>query len=765
MKKVELLAPAGSMEALMAAVQNGCDAIYLGGSVFGARAFASNFDKEEMVEAVAYAHTYGVRVYVTVNTLIYENEIPQVIAYIKELQDADVDALIIQDLGLFQLLHQRFPDLELHVSTQMHIHNPQGIKMLQEMGAARVVVPRETTIEEVAAYAALGVDLEVFVQGALCVSYSGQCLMSSLTLNRSGNRGACAQPCRMQYTLEENHHGLHKEIKTKGDYLLSPKDLNTLAQVPSLIDAGVASFKIEGRMKRPEYVALMTRLYRQAIDAHLAKKEFRVDQKMMHEMEKVFNRGFTSGHLYHQVGSALMNPLRPNHMGIRAGIIEQVTKDKMTVKLIEDLHQGDGVRILKDKEDEGFRVNRIYQNGLLVNGAKKGERIQLDKTGFVKKGSVLLKTSDTKQLLDLHQTFTIRNRSVHAKAIFTMRIDHHPTLTLMDDDGNKVIIESECITQKALKTPLSKERIEAQLAKSKDTPFDLVDIDLSAVCEDGIMPIKEVNRMRREGLEALQKKRQLRNGKRRFLEEEASPLELAPKQMVMIVVHTLAQYEACKQYGYTHIFVADEALYRRLKQQGEVVYLREERVKKDAYQEAEALIQENAGMANKTMVFGDTSLNITNSYSAYQAFRSNVSIVSLSLEHSYESCKEVVENFMRRYQVKGNFAKQIYGHVELMISEYCPIQANLKDDGKKNCGLCRGNTQYDLKDRKGHRYPIMTDMKCRMHLLSEEPIDEICAFSEYQAIGIQSPLVIFTIEDAHQCKSVLEKLKENVYVS
>ncbi|MFR6488723.1 MAG: peptidase U32 family protein [Clostridium sp.] len=291
-KKVELLAPAGSMEALRAAVQNGCDAVYLGGSMFGARAFANNFDEEELIEAIAYAHVYGVRVFVTVNTLIREEEFDDCVAYVQFLYAHDVDAVIIQDLGLFSVLHERFPDMELHASTQMHIHNPQGIRFMEACGASRVVVPRETSVEEIREYAELGVDLEVFVQGALCVSYSGQCLMSALTLHRSGNRGECAQNCRMRYQLEQQDGKETKLFNGKGEYLLSPKDMNTLQRVPELIEAGIASFKIEGRMKRPEYVALMVSLYRKAIDAYYEGQAFSYDEAVELQMKKIFNREF-----------------------------------------------------------------------------------------------------------------------------------------------------------------------------------------------------------------------------------------------------------------------------------------------------------------------------------------------------------------------------------------------------------------------------------------------------------------------------------------
>lgn len=302
-KKVELLAPAGSFECLQAAVQNGCNAVYLGGSMFGARAFANNFDKEEIIQAIHYAHGYGVKVYVTMNTLIYEEEMEEALAYAKFLYEENVDALIIQDLGLFDACHQLYPDFELHASTQMHIHNEAGIRLLQEAGAKRVVVPRETSIEEIKQYAKQSVDLEVFVQGALCVSYSGQCFMSAKELSRSGNRGECAQMCRMRYRLVKDEQGKQMYIDSDGAYLLSPKDLNTLSHVPDLINAGVASFKIEGRMKRPAYVALMVSYYRKAIDAYYQNKKLDIPEANK-QMQMMFHRGFSEGHLFHQMGKA-----------------------------------------------------------------------------------------------------------------------------------------------------------------------------------------------------------------------------------------------------------------------------------------------------------------------------------------------------------------------------------------------------------------------------------------------------------------------------
>ena len=312
-RKVELLAPAGSMEALRAAVQNGCDAVYLGGSMFGARAFANNFDEDEIQEAIAYAHVYGVRVFVTVNTLIREEEFEDCVRYVQFLYEHDVDAVIIQDLGLFSVLRQRFPDLELHASTQMHIHNPQGIRFMESCGASRVVVPRETPLKEIRAYTALGVDLEVFVQGALCVSYSGQCLMSSLTLQRSGNRGECAQPCRWKYYLvEENRPGQYMPIgeNEDGSYILNANDLCTAPFLDLICKAGVDSLKIEGRAKTFYYVASVTAAYRKALDQYLANPAsdtFDLPDSVLDELNRTSHRHYSPG-FYFGKEKALQTP-------------------------------------------------------------------------------------------------------------------------------------------------------------------------------------------------------------------------------------------------------------------------------------------------------------------------------------------------------------------------------------------------------------------------------------------------------------------------
>ena len=302
MKKVELLAPAGSMESLYAAINNGADAVYLGGSKFSARAYASNFDNENMKIAVDYCHSYNVKIYVTMNTLLKENELNEAIKYVGYLYEIGVDALIIQDLGLLKLIEERYPDFEVHASTQMTVHNGEGALYFKEKGFHRIVLSRELSLDEIKYISKdLNIETEIFVHGALCVAYSGKCLMSSMIGGRSGNRGRCAQPCRKEYVLESTENG------NKKGYLLSPKDMCTIDNMKEIINSGTYSLKVEGRMKRPEYVAGVISNYRKAIDKELENKDFNIKEGKK-VLLQLFNReGFSSAYMKKNVGRDMMS--------------------------------------------------------------------------------------------------------------------------------------------------------------------------------------------------------------------------------------------------------------------------------------------------------------------------------------------------------------------------------------------------------------------------------------------------------------------------
>ena len=379
-KTIELLSPVGSFESLIAAVQNGCNAVYLGGKSFSARASAANFDEEELKRAVDYAHLRNVNVYVTVNTILDSKEVNDALKYISYLYDIDVDGIIIQDLGLAESIHEVFPDLPLHGSTQMTINNLDGAKLLEKIGFSRAVLARETPIEEIEKITKnTELEIEVFAHGALCVSFSGQCLMSSMIGGRSGNRGRCAQPCRKAYDIVGQNGDVVKSTDTK--YYLSPRDLNTLDNIDRLIDAGVHSLKIEGRMKRPEYVATVTSAYRSAIDKNL-------NSKQKEDVEQIFNRGFTQGLTFGEFGKDYINTERPNNRGIALGKVLKNGKNKVTVKLSGVLNVGDGVEIQTvDGANRGFSSD--------IN-AKAGDNVEfyLEEKAVI--DSVVRKTSDMK---------------------------------------------------------------------------------------------------------------------------------------------------------------------------------------------------------------------------------------------------------------------------------------------------------------------------------------------------------------------------------
>ena len=503
MKKIELLAPAGNMESLKAAVAGGCDAIYLGLTSFSARAFAGNFTHEEFVEAIQYCHIRNVRIYVTINTMLFESEIENAKKEVAFLYENDCDGILVQDMGLFHYIRTCYPDFDVHCSTQMHIHNLNGVKQMQKEGASRVVLARETPISLIKEAVKTGIEIEVFVYGAICISYSGQCLFSSAMKNRSANRGMCAQCCRLQYYKDQDEH--FKE----GDYILSPKDLNVIEQVPQLIEAGVASLKIEGRMKRPEYVYLVVKTYREAIDACYDGKEYHVSKQRQKDLLLMFNRGFSKGHLFGDDVEKRMSQYRPNHRGVQIGTVTGYHNGRVRVKLSDTLYQHDGLRILNTPTDNGLTAVKIYLKGKLVSKAEANEEVELECNSrpFPKKGQPLQKTSDAMLLKNIRYEIdtSVRASAVHMK--YTASLNQAFKLTLTDDRGNCVTSESSQICEKAKSAPMNSERIEKALRKTGDLPYEIV--ELNGTCDAVFLPVSMVNEVRRNVFEKLNEKRKV----------------------------------------------------------------------------------------------------------------------------------------------------------------------------------------------------------------------------------------------------------------
>lgn len=455
---------------MVAAVQCGADAVYLGAGDFNARKTAENFDGE-LAGAVGYCHARGVKVYVTLNTMVREDELARLEGTIEEICDAGADGVIVQDLGVARILRQMAPRLPLHASTQMAVHNVQGVDFLVENGFARVVLAREMGNEEIAACVGRGAELEVFIHGALCVSCSGQCLMSSLIGGRSGNRGLCAQPCRLPYRLGE-HQG----------HLLSTKDLCGLDNLEELARIGVSSLKIEGRLKRPEYVAVATQAYRQALDALKAGQAFDAHAARM-ELAQMFNRGgFTQGYGPGAVDSELMFAKRPNHLGVEVGACRQKGK----IELRKPIEDGDALALRRGERDVPVRLGAALPGCLEVPQAQRGDRL-------------IRLVSQAQQRTALAR-ITGENKKFGVEMALTLRIGR-PALLSMSDGTHEISVEGEMV-QAAQTRPADPERIRSQMEKLGNTPFELKHLELE-LDASAYLSVSALNALRRMAVEKM----------------------------------------------------------------------------------------------------------------------------------------------------------------------------------------------------------------------------------------------------------------------
>ncbi|MFZ3060801.1 MAG: DUF3656 domain-containing protein [Candidatus Methanoperedens sp.] len=484
----ELLAPVGSKEALIAAIENGADAVYFGGKVFSARQYASNFNRDELEWAIDYAHKRGVKAYVTVNTLIKDSELEEACDYLQFLCNCGADAVIVQDMGILRLLREQLPELPVHASTQMTIHNVEGVKFLQEMGVKRVILARELTLDEIRRIKSrTGIEVETFIHGALCFSYSGQCLLSSMIGGRSGNRGYCAQPCRKKYRM----NGIE-------GYLLSPKDLNMSEHIGALVDAGIDSFKIEGRMKRHEYVAGVVRVYRKLIDRYFeAPMDFRITEDEKHTLLQLFNRGFTTGYFFGNPGNGLMSRKYPYNIGTELGTVVdyEPLKKLVSVKLNALLRTGDGIGI----GVSGVIVRKIFIENRMVTAANPGYTVRIPFDGDVTRGDVVFKTYDSELMAALE---TRNIKKIPIKIAIKAKI-REPVELRINDGENEIAVQGE-IVNKAEKKPISRQSMAEQLMKLGSTFYEAQEITFD-IDENIFIPVSELNSLRRETISQLEK--------------------------------------------------------------------------------------------------------------------------------------------------------------------------------------------------------------------------------------------------------------------
>lgn len=505
-KQVEILAPAGSMDSLKAAVAAGADAVYTGGMMFGARAYANNLSEDELLEAIDFVHLHGKKLYLTVNTLLKEQELEEKLyAYLYPYYRQGLDAVIVQDIGVLRFIRKTFPDLPVHASTQMTITGVDGAKLLEKEGVTRVVTARELGIEEVRKIAEeTDLEIESFVHGALCYCYSGQCLFSSFLGGRSGNRGQCAQPCRLLYQAEGDD---------KSRYLLSLKDICTLDLIPEMVEAGIDSFKIEGRMKKPEYVAAVAHLYRKYTDLYLellerapegtdpevfAKQKFWVDEADRSVLLDLYNRGgFHTGYYHTQNGREMVSLDRPNHAGIPAVKVLKKSGRNMECRALIDLNPQDIIELPmrrgKEKAD----------NYTCKTAVKKGASLTIPVFADTPaaKGMVLSRIRNEVLIQKLHELYVDRKIKEKIKGIFILSVGDSAKLTVSYGDICFTVCSDK--VQEAMNHPIDVERVKKQLEKTGNTPFEFEELQIE-ITGNAFVPMQKLNEIRREALDKLQ---------------------------------------------------------------------------------------------------------------------------------------------------------------------------------------------------------------------------------------------------------------------
>lgn len=669
MKKVELLAPAGNMENLKYAVMAGCDAVYLGLKKFGARAFSSNFSDSEFIEAVNYCHLYGVKVYVTLNTIIYDYEVEDFLKTVDFIHKNNVDAVLIQDLGMLDLVRKTYPNLEVHASTQMHIHNLDGVKVLEKLGIKRAVLARETSIDTIKYIKEnSNIELEVFVHGALCVSYSGECLMSKFIGGRSGNRGECAGACRLSYDVVDDNNN----ILNKNKYPISTKDLNTIYYIDKLIESGVASLKIEGRMKSKEYVYMVVKLYRDTIDNYYKTGKVIVNENDLLKLKKIFNREYTKGFLFNINNNELINSYRPNHMGVNVGKVLNYKNGYATILLTDHVSIGSGLRVLsKNNKDVGILVNEFYKNNKLVKDAYSSDIISIKVHDKVFKDDIVVITNDKSISNDIEDYIKNNKRKVLISGKVSCKLG---IITLEVSDGvNKVVVSSNNVF-KSINKSTTKEDISVKLNKLVNTvyKFNSLDIDIDS---NLFIPLKEINGLKNDMVMLLNDKRLYKNN---YVKSKYY-IDLPDfKKEELITCYTNNINNLDKKYDI--VYTDKNCLPRVI----------------DKYENYNnVMIGELGGFNKCNNVTTDVSFNVVNSYAVAFLHSMGASCVTLSYEMTDTDIENLVNSYINRYNKRPNLELIVYGYPVIMCSKY-----SLNKEYNKNI--------LYLKDRFNNKFRVIT---------------------------------------------------------
>ena len=818
-KEIEILAPAGSVERMRAAFAGGADACYIGGKSFGARAFADNPEEKELVEAIHYAHLHDKKLYMTINTLIKENEMKGLYNYVLPYYKAGIDAILVQDFGVLKFLRESFPDLALHASTQMTVCDTGATRLLKQYGVERLVLSRELSLKEVEAFKEDDIEIECFVHGALCVCYSGQCLMSVMNGGRSGNRGSCAGPCRMSYNLYEgeNSSGISpgKSLETK-PYLLSPKDICALDLIPDMVEAGIDSFKIEGRMKRPEYAALTAYLYRKWTDVYLndGREEFDSTQAVrernedVEKLSDIYNRGsFTKGYLVNHNGLEMMANTRPNHNGVLVGRVTNVIasgrKNVILISAEKDLNAHDVVEIRSDNRP----TEPVYEF-TLKDGKKKGESFEANFTkGLpVKAGLNVYRTKNEELLNSINENIILKPIKKSIKASFYAEPDNELLLTLYTEDVSVSVSGSICL--KAENRPVDEERVCTGLIKLGDTEFTLKreDIDVNLV-GDVFFPMSALNELRREACEALYEA--IVN---RYFKDRMQPVSesgtVIPKQEFNpdyeIIVSNLLQLKTVlklmEQYkDRTEIIINTELFglanikkgLDEAENEGRMLYLRLPEIfrrnNKEKYQrffakgntgfdllfrikgflvrnlEEISFVKELEELSSVSFdMIGDTNLYAFNSKAVETLSDFGIHHYTASLEQSIREAEEVRNSIT----LPSKLSFVAYGREELMVMTQCQWKnkgacvKELKKGDKRLPDILYIENKKSKSDGKSGKFPIIKDCEsCTNYVYQAVPLNLFEKMGEIRELSPDFLRLDFSFETDSEVREVMKLAK------
>lgn len=791
-KKIELLAPAGNYDAFLAAVENGADAVYLGGKLLNARQFAGNFDNEELQKAIDYAHVREVRILLTLNTLVLDNEMQEAVEYAARAYEMGVDAFILQDVGLAARLKKAIPGIPIHASTQMTVYNLEGVKALERMGFERAVLARELElgeIKEICRNTAL--EIEIFIHGALCIGYSGQCLMSSMIGGRSGNRGKCAQPCRMHYSVARDGKNL------KSGYLLSPKDICYIDHLAELINAGVTSLKIEGRMKSPEYVATVVGIYRKYLDmAGLEQQKVsggatdkapQVEVQDRHRLLQSFNRGgFSKGYLLGKSGPEMMAFDKPKNWGTYLGtaLAQDRSNNSVRIELENTLGNGDGIEVWTGKTYEespgGIITKIVLDGGGQVKRAYPGDTVWVSVVkGNIEKGSKVYKTSD-KEMLELAvASFSKPSKRLEVKAAFTMKAGKLPELTLEDFSGNVVTVRGGSLPEKAVNKPLTGERISEQLKKMGATPFDVVELNMDV--DNGIViPISELNNIRRKAAELLEEKRilsgrreivknnpvhfpgniynssELRTGETENVTNNSNnPAADGKKKRLSVMLYRINQDMELDRLNADRIYIPFNDILNantqeqiaKIRNRGKEVFAyipaiikgkQTDKINKNMQiisERTDGFLIGNIGagellrnaLGERVKLMGDYTLNLLNSSTLAFFREAGYTGAVLSYELNLAQLSSII------YPDGFDTEVGVYGRVPVITSEYCPVGGSVGNTAPHNCKAECKSGVFHLRDRRNAEFLVRCDcVDCRSTIFNSnvmfapELLGDIC---------------------------------------